>query len=70
MDLSKDAIIEILMRRDGMLKEDAEDVLADTQDQIDDLLASGCEGFDGVQDAENIIADMLGLEPDYLMVFI
>lgn len=70
MDISKEGIVQILMKRDGMDEIDAGDMVNDCQEEIDDLLMSGCEGFSGVSDAESIIKDYFGLEPDYLMAFI
>jgi hypothetical protein len=70
VDISKDAVRQILIERDGMLPEDADDLIADVQYQIDALMNTGVEGMAGVIDAEQIIHDELGLEPDYLMDFI
>ena len=70
MDFSKEGIVQVLMKRDGMDEIDAGDLVNDCQEEIDVLLMSGCEGFDGLETAEDIIADYFGLEPDYLMAFI
>lgn len=51
-------IVEILMERDGMTYADAEDLVKETRDL---LLSSD------PWDADEIMADMLGLEPDYIM---
>jgi hypothetical protein len=51
-------IVEILMERDGMNREEAKDLVKETRDL---LLSSD------PWDADEIMADMLGLEPDYIM---
>lgn len=51
-------IVEILMERDGMTYADAKDLVNETRDV---LLSSD------PWDADEIMADMLGLEPDYIM---
>lgn len=54
-------IADILMRRDGMDKYEAQDLIAQTKFEIQCAIADGnyCE-------VEDIIADNLGLEPDYI----
>jgi hypothetical protein len=51
-------IVEILMRRDGMSLSDAKDLVNETRELI---LSSD------VMEADDIMADQLGLEPDYIM---
>lgn len=51
-------IVEILMRRDGMSLSDAKDLVNETRELI---LSSD------VMKADDIMADQLGLEPDYIM---
>jgi hypothetical protein len=51
-------IVEILMKRDGMTYADAKDLVNETRNL---LLTSD------PWDADEIMADMLGLEPDYIM---
>ena len=51
-------IIEILMKRDGMSLSDAKDLVNETRELI---LSSD------VMEADDIMADQLGLEPDYIM---
>ena len=48
-------IVRILMKRDGMERDDAEDLLRDAREAVE-------EG----EDPEEILADFFGLEPDYL----
>lgn len=51
-------VVEILMKRDGMTKAEAEKLIDETREEL--LAADPFE-------AEDIIADYLGLEPDYIM---
>lgn len=51
-------VVEILMRRDGMTKSEAESLVEETREAL--LLGDPYE-------AEDIIVDYLGLEPDYIM---
>ncbi len=48
-------IVRILMRRDGMERDDAEDLLQDAREAVEDG-----------EDPEEILADWFGLEPDYV----
>ena len=49
-------VIEILMRRDKMEYEDARSLVKETCDEI----------ISNPWDADSIMADYLGLEPDYI----
>ena len=51
----KNRIIQILMDRDGMTLDDAEQMLEDAHEAA----------FDG-EDPEEILSDWFGLEPDYV----
>lgn len=55
-------IIEILMRRDGISRLEAENMVEECQDMIYKAMADHAS-YDDIAD---IIADMLGLEPDYM----
>lgn len=59
-------IIAILMRRDGMTRQDAKDLVRQTLDEIDDAISCGC-GYDYITD---IVEYNLGLEPDYLDILL
>ena len=59
-------IIDILMRRDGMTREAAVELCFDTREEIFQVIQAG-EGYDEVED---ILADYLVLEPDYLIEFL
>lgn len=48
-------IVRILMKRDGMERDDAEDLLRDARAAVE-------EG----EDPEEVLADFFGLEPDYV----
>lgn len=61
---------EILMDRDGMMAADADALIDEFKDQLDELLESGAEGISGALDAEEMVKDYFGLEPDYLFEFI
>ena len=49
-------IVEILMERDGITEEDARALIGETRDEI----------MCNPENADEIIQDYLGLEPDYL----
>lgn len=51
-------IVEILIKRDGMSLSDAKDLVNETRELI---LSSE------IWEADDIMADQLGLEPDYIM---
>ena len=51
-------VVEILIKRDGMTKTEAEKLIDKTREEL--LAADPFE-------AEDIIAGYLGLEPDYIM---
>ena len=48
-------LVSILMRRDGMERDDAEDLLQDARAAVEDG-----------EDPEEILQDYFGLEPDYV----
>jgi len=51
-------VVEILMERDGMPQEHAERLVRETRDEIMML--------DNPLEADDVLMDYLGLEPDYL----
>ena len=55
----------LFMRRDNITYEEARDIIRDTEDSIREALDTG--DFYSIDD---IILDDLGLEPDYVTVFI
>lgn len=59
-------IVEILMRRDGISENEAWNCVEECQNEINDIIMWG-----GTLDQiEDVIADYLGLEPDYLDCFL
>lgn len=54
-------IVDILMKRDGVTREEARNTLQETREMINDAIASG--NFDEVED---IVYSELGLEMDYI----
>lgn len=62
----KENIISILMRRDDMTREEAIRVIEETRDEI----ACAIENRAGLDEVEDILADYLMLEPDYLIEFL
>lgn len=58
-------IINLLMRRDGMSKKEAEDRYDEVKSELQDaMFGTSC------MDPEEVLADELGLEPDYIFEFI
>ncbi|CAK7036957.1 MAG: hypothetical protein BACD_00150 [Bacteroides rodentium] len=53
------AIVEVLMKRDGMTKKEAEQELEQAREEFD----ANCDDF------EEFMADRFGLEPDYIFDF-
>ena len=53
-------IVEILMERDGITEEDARALIEETRDEI----------MCNPENADEIIQDYLGLEPDFIMYLI
>ena len=57
-------VIKILMERDGLTYEEAKEMYEETREEMLESIA------DGNLDAEDILADNLGLELDYIFDFI
>lgn len=57
----RNPVVKILVRRDGMSVEDAIDLVKDTQSELLDAVYGT-----NILEAEEIIENNLGLEPDYL----
>lgn len=55
MKTTTNRLVSILMRRDGMERDDAEDLLQDARAAVEDG-----------EDPEEILQDYFGLEPDYV----
>ena len=58
-------IIKILMQRDGISAAEAENLIEDCAEEMNDAIMRG-----NYQECEDILASYLGLEPDYLDVFL
>ena len=58
-------IVKILMERDGMSQEDAQQLFNDAKEVLDQLLANG-----DTDAAYDICEEYFGLEPDYLQELI
>ena len=65
-DYDKEAIKKILVDRDDLLAEEAQDMIDACQEDIDALFGGGV-GIIGLQDC---IENHFGLEPDYLDCFL
>lgn len=53
-----DSVVEILIRQDGLTKSEAQDLVRETRELL--LTSDPWE-------ADQIMADQLGLEPDYIL---
>lgn len=58
-------IVEILMRRDGISQLEAENLIEECKEEMEQAIACG-----SYQECENIVALYLNLEPDYLIYFL
>ena len=60
-------IVAILVKRDGISEGEAEDIVQQVKEQLASIVsASNLDPFTGVMECEGVVADMLGLEPDYV----
>lgn len=57
-----DRIVQILMERDGLSYEEAREQVSEVQDMIYEAIEAG-----DYLEPDEIMADELGLEPDYIM---
>ncbi len=62
----EETILEVLMRRDGMAEGDAENLIAEAKEDLQDRL----EDRESFGDPEDICSDWFGLEPDYIIELI
>ena len=61
-----ESVRQVLMRRDGLTCDEAQDLITEFEIELEELIeldGSLCE-------AEDLLADHFGLEPDYLMEFL
>jgi len=61
MKCSMETIKEVLMRRDKLTAEEADDCILEAQERLNEYLND-----DDMDGAYNICAEMFGLEPDYI----
>lgn len=54
-------IVSIIMKRDNMSQEDAQDLFDDAKADAEDAVAEG-----DMERIEEILSDYFGLEPDYI----
>lgn len=59
-------IIQILMRRDGMTYDEARRYLKEVREEI----AGAIENQAPIEEIEDIIMSELGLDPNYIMLFL
>lgn len=59
-------IVDILMRRDGISENEAWNIIEECREEIHEAIMDDAS----INVVEDIIADYLGLEPDYIMYFI
>lgn len=59
-------LAKLLSWRDGISMNEAWNVIEECQQELNDMF---CRDGPSLMEAENIIADYLGLEPDYLDLF-
>jgi len=57
-----DNLKDILMRRDGITEEEANELIKDAKEQLQEYLDEG-----NTEAAYEICSDYFGLEPDYIM---
>lgn len=60
--MPKESILQILMRRDSMSQQDAEELIEQAKDELQELLIEG-----DLLAAEDICGNYFGIEPDYLI---
>lgn len=60
-----ESVKEVLMSRDKMSSEDADDLIAEFKEDLDHLVEIG-----SLEDAYDLVAEYFGLEPDYLEEFL
>ena len=66
----KEEIIRILRKRDGISKLEAENIIEELQEVINDILDSELDDYERVTEIEGALYDYLGLEIDYVFAFL
>ena len=62
----KSEIIDILMRRDNIDEDEAQQIVEDVQNRVNEVMFASCD----LDEIEEIIRNDLGLEPDFVEAFI
>ena len=62
--MPQESLKEVLMRRDRMTEEEATFEIDEARQEIEEMIEE--EGLGAVCEAEEIVKDRFGLEPDYL----
>ena len=57
-----ETILRVLMRRDGMTKNEAQELIDEAKEQLQEYIEEGDH-----ESAHDICQEFFGLEPDYLM---
>ena len=60
-----ESIKEVLINRDGMSSNEADELIEEAKEAMNEALESG-----SICEAENVCAEFFGLEPDYLIELI
>ena len=61
-----DTVRSVLMSRDGMSAQEAEDLIEEFEGELNLLMVTEA----GLEAAEDLVQEYFGLEPDYLMEFL
>jgi hypothetical protein len=70
-EYGKQAVIEILMRRDNMTREDATQLVREFEAELKEMAESATSVTDpSLSEIEDLFTDYFGLEPDYLFSFL
>lgn len=69
-DYGREEIVKILIRRDGISRNEAENICDEVEEIIADILDSEMSDFERMEEIEFTINDYLGLEPDYIFAFL
>ena len=56
-------LAKLLQRRDGISMNEAWNIIEECQQELNSMFSNGTPSY---MEAEDIVADYLGLEPDYL----
>jgi hypothetical protein len=62
----RESVKEILMRRDDLNSEEADALIDECKEAIEEAMSEDCS----LEDLEDLIQDYFGLEPDYLDEFL